>query len=242
MKSVAGIFTSRQDAERAAQQLLDAGASREHIALLTPGDTRRLESLPTDEGEAPGTGAAIGAVAGAATGASIGLPLGAAASLIVPGVGPIIAFGLIGAALFGAGGAAVGTALENTLSRGVPRDDLFVYEDALRSGRSIALALVDDEATALRAREILKQAGALDLETARDRWWAGLREADRGRFAPDEESAYRCGFEAAQWCDDRENVRPQHGALVDDPVFRRGWDQGAAYRRERGVTQLRKSA
>jgi hypothetical protein len=242
MKSVAGIFTSRQDAERAVQRLAEIGISREHLTLLTPGDTRRVESLPRDEGEAPGTGTAIGAVTGMATGASVGLPLGAAMSLMIPGVGPILAFGLIGAALFGAGGAAIGSALETALTPGVPRDDLFVYEDALRAGRSVVIALTDDDAVAVRAREILTDAGALDLDTARDRWWAELRDTDRGRYAPDEESAYRCGFEAAQWCDNRENVRPMHGPLVDDPVFQRGWDQGAAYRRERGVTQLRKSA
>jgi len=242
MKSVAGIFTSRQDAEHTLQRLAAMGISHEHLTLLTPGDARRLENLPTDEGEAPGTGAAIGAVTGLATGASVGLPLGAAVSLIVPGVGPILAFGIIGAALFGAGGAAIGSALETTLTRGVPRDDLFVYEDALRSGNSVVIALTDDDAVATRAHEILKDSGALDLETARDRWWAELRDTDRGRYVPAEEQAYRCGFEASQWCDNRENVRPMHGPLVDDPVFQRGWEQGSAYRRARGVATLRKSA
>jgi len=135
MKSVAGIFSSRDAAERAIQRLAASGIPREHLTLLTPGtDVRRLSSVPVDEGEPPGTGAAIGAVTGLAAGAGVGVPIGAAVSLIVPGIGPILAFGLLGAALFGAGGAAIGNALETTLSQGVPRDDLFVIEDALRSG------------------------------------------------------------------------------------------------------------
>jgi hypothetical protein len=240
MKAVAGIFTSRDAAERAMHRLASLGIARDHLSLLSPGtDTRRLTTIPVDEGEAPGTGAAIGAVAGVATGAGVGLPIGAAVSLVVPGIGPIIAFGLLGAALFGAGGAAIGNALENTLTQGLPRDDLFVIEDALRTGKSVAIALVDDEATALRARDALREEGALDLDTARDRWWSALPEAERGRFDPVEEHAYRCGFEAAQWCDNRENVRPLHGALVDETAFQRGFERGYDYRQ---ASALRKSA
>jgi hypothetical protein len=240
MKSVAAIYPSRDAAERAMHRLTSSGIPHDHLTLLTPGgDRRRLSTVPVDEGEAPGTGAAIGAVTGVATGAGVGLPIGAAVSLVVPGIGPILAFGLLGAALFGAGGAAIGNAIENTLTQGVPRDDLFVYEAALREGRSVVVAFVGDESTAIRAHQALRETGGLDLETARDQWWSGLPEAERGRFEPVEEHAYRCGFEAAQWCDNRENVRPLHGALTDDAAFRRGFERGRDYREARA---LRKSA
>jgi hypothetical protein len=240
MKSVAGIFPSHDAAERAVRRLASLGIPQDRLTLLTPGtDVRRLASVPVDEGEAPGTGAAIGAVTGVATGAGVGLPIGAAVSVVVPGIGPIIAFGLLGAALFGAGGAAIGNALENTLTQGVPRDDLFVIEDALRGGQSVVIAFVDDEATALRAHSALADQGGLDFDIARDRWWSALPEAERGRFEPVEEHVYRCGFEAAQWCDDRENVRPLHGDLVDQPAFQRGFDRGYDYRHTRA---LRRSA
>jgi len=240
MKSVAGIFTSRDAAEQAVRRLASSGIPQDHLTLLAPGsDVRRLASIPTDEGEAPGTGAAIGAVTGAATGAGVGLPIGAAVSVVVPGIGPILAFGLLGAALFGAGGAAIGNAIENTLTQGVPRDDLFVIEDALRAGQSVVIAFVEDEATAMRVHEALREEGALELDTARDRWWSALPEAERGRFEPVEEHEYRCGFEAAQWCDNRENVRPLHGDLIDRPAFRRGFERGYDFRHTRG---LRRSA
>jgi hypothetical protein len=240
MKSVAGIFPSHDAAERAVRRLASLGIPQDRLTLLTPGtDVRRLASVPVDEGEAPGTGAAIGAVTGVATGAGVGLPIGAAVSVVVPGIGPIIAFGLLGAALFGAGGAAIGNALENTLTQGVPRDDLFVIEDALRGGQSVVIAFVDDEATAMRAHSALADQGGLDFDTARDRWWSALPEAERGRFEPVEEHVYRCGFEAAQWCDDRENVRPLHGDLIDQPAFQRGFERGYDYRHTRA---LRRSA
>lgn len=235
MKAIAAIFGSRADAERAAHQLIPLGCAPAHISVLSPGAHPR-EALPSDEGEAQGTGAAIGAVVGGATGAAIGMPLGAAASLMVPGVGPVIALGLIGAALFSAGGAAVGSALETTLSQGVPRDDLFLYEDALRRGRSVVVALTDDEAVAERARETLVAAGGIDVARARDEWWAGLREEERGVFTAEEESAYRSGFEAAL-VNDAYDPAPDVSA-----AYRRGWERGRLYRGHADTHRLPKSA
>ena len=234
MKTIAAIFPARTDAERAAQQLTSLGISPQQITVLTPGSREQLrDTLPTDEGEPQGTGAAIGAVVGGATGAAAGMPLGAAISLMVPGIGPVIALGIVGAALFGAGGAAIGSALEKNLSQGVPRDDLFIYEDALRQGRSVVVALTDDAAAAERAREALREAGGIDVDTARDEWWAGLRDQDRGVYTVDEETQYRRGFELALMGDARE---PAPDA---DAAFRRGWERGRAHRSGAG---LRKSA
>src|SRR6266850_1671777 len=68
MQTVAGTFATRADAERAAAQLEAVGVSRDRITLLSPGaDPRRV--VPTDDGERPGTGAAIGAVVGVGAGA-----------------------------------------------------------------------------------------------------------------------------------------------------------------------------
>ena len=235
MKTIAAIFRSRADAERAAQQLIALGFAPAQISVLSPGSHPR-DAVPSDEGEAQGTGAAIGAVVGGATGAAIGMPLGAAVSLMVPGVGPVIALGLIGAALFSAGGAAVGNALETNLSQGVPRDDLFLYEDALRRGRSVVVALTDDESFADRARETLTAAGGTDVDDARDEWWAGLREDERGVYTPDEESAYRRGFEAALTSGERDPAPD-----VSEP-YRRGWERGRLYRGHADTRRLPKSA
>ena len=236
MKAIAAIFSSRPDAERAAQRLVDLGVPSERLTVLCPGaDPDRVrEALPIDEGEPQGTGAAIGAVVGGATGAAAGMPLGAAMSLMIPGIGPVIALGLVGAAIFSAGGAAIGSALENTLTHGVPRDDLFLYQDALRRGRSVVVALVDDESLADGARDTLTAAGGTDVDAARNEWWAGLREEERGVYSPDEETSYRRGFEAALT-----HEAPEPGRDAD-PAFRRGWERGRAYRGDEG--RLRKSA
>src|SRR5262245_58988112 len=176
MQIVAGTFAMRAEAERAAGQLEVLGVLRDRITLLSPG-TNPHKAAPVDDGERPGVGRAIGAVVGAGTGAAVGFPLGAAVSMMVPGLGPIIASGVIGALLFGAGGAAVGATLEESLVAGMPRDDLFLYEDALRRGCSVVIALIEDDSRADRARESLESTGAEGIDAAHERWWTGLRGA-----------------------------------------------------------------
>src|SRR5215216_2189351 len=113
MKTVAGIFSTRADAEQAVERLRALGLAGENISFLTPGATpEELDAqVPTTETEQPGMGTAFGGVVGGALGVAGGLHLGTAlASLLVPGVGPVLAAGMIGAALLGAGGAAAGAA------------------------------------------------------------------------------------------------------------------------------------
>jgi hypothetical protein len=246
MQTVAGVFTSRADAARAAAALETLGLPRDRVTMLTPGsETHRV---PTDEGEAPGVGATLGAVVGGATGAAVGFPLGAALTLFVPGVGAVVASGLIGAALLGAGGAAVGATLEASLTRGLPRDELFVYEDALRRGHAVVFALVEDAALTDPARDTLAAAGAETIDAARERWWLGLRSAEQERYAAGheaferDEALYRRGFEAAQaadtrgrtWAEARGELRARHGGDAETPSFRHGWERGQAHRREAG--------
>jgi hypothetical protein len=250
MQSVAGVFVRRADAERATAAVTSLGIPRDRVAMLTPGaDTRQV---PTAEGEQPGMGAALGAVTGVAT----GLPVGAAVALLVPGVGPVIASGLIGATLLGTGGAAVGASLERSLTGGLPRDELFVYEDALRQGHSVVIALVDDSALADRVRSLLAEAGAESIDAARDRWWLSLRGAEQERYVDGphaferDEALYRCGFEAAlggavrgrSWEDAVGELRARHGTDCDAPAFRRGWERARGYRKDHHDPDLRKTA
>jgi hypothetical protein len=251
MQSVAGVFVRRADAERAAASLESLGIPRDRITLLTPGSDAR--HVPTDEGERAGMGAALGGV----TGAAVGFPLGAAVSLLIPGVGVVIASGLIGAVLLGAGGAAVGATLEESLVTGLPRDELFVYEDALRRGHSVVIALVEDDGLADAARATLTDAGAETIDAARERWWVGLRSAEQEQYAEGapafarDETLYRRGFEAALagdarghgWNECAERLRARYGADADAPAFRRGWERGQTYLYELGAgSGLKKSA
>jgi hypothetical protein len=144
MKTVVGIFTSTRDAERAVVHLRGIGLPPGNIKLLLPGEAT-LENFATDETEQPGVARAIGAVVGGATGAVAGLSI--AATLLLPGVGVVTAVGLAAAATLAAagavGGAAAGDALEGALEQGLPIDEVYLYEDALRQGRVVLVAEVD---------------------------------------------------------------------------------------------------
>lgn len=251
MKSTVGIFRSRKEAERAAERLLAIGFGKRNIELLTPGATEQeVKAVRTTETEQPGMGKAIGGVVGGALGASGGMSLGAAAaSMLVPGVGPIIASGIIGAALFGIGGAAAGAAagdrLEENMADGLPRDELFIYEDALRRGRSVVIAVAEDDEHAEKAREVFEQAGAETIDSAREQWWVGLRDAEEetysstgGDFKTDEDT-YRRGFEAALHPDVRgkrfeesqDHLTRCYGDVCEHKPFRAGFERGFDYDR-----------
>lgn len=250
MKTVAGIFGARGDAERAVEQLGVLGIGAENISLLTPGMTPEQldEQVPTTETEQPGMGKALGGAVGGALGVAGGLQLGTAlASLLVPGVGPVLAFGVIGAALLGAGGAAAGVAaggaMEEHIAAGLPHDELFVYEDALRQGRTVVIVVADDDEQAEAARAELARAGAETIDAARNEWWIGLRDAEQeaytgrgGDFARDEPS-YRRGFEAAlhtqargrTYDEDVKRLRDCFGSECESEAFRQGYERGQSY-------------
>jgi hypothetical protein len=196
-------------------------------------------------------GKTIGALVGGAAGISGG-PLIVAA--LIPGVGPITALGLLGGAVLAAAGASIGAVaggkLENATTDGIPEDELFVYEDALRQGRSVLIALAADETEASRYRELLQAEGAESVDAAREEWWIGLRGAEQEHYSgfsrnlSDDEKFYRLGFESALHARSRckeydqvlgemtaaiEDLERQHpGAEVEEP-FRRGYERGRDY-------------
>ena len=156
MEAIAGVFTSRSDAERALNELHNIGLSADKTTFLAPGTmdqvNTEMESVTADATEQPGMAKAMGALLGG----GIGVTGGAILMALVPGVGAISAFGLLGAAILGAAGATVGGAAANKVEKdsfqGLPEDEIFVYEDALRKGRSVVIALAENDDQAKQVR------------------------------------------------------------------------------------------
>ena len=177
MKTLVGIFDTQTDAAAAYRDLRSLNLREENIIVLTPGASlRELDAVPTEEGEQPGMGKAIGGVIGGAMGLAGGV---AVATLLLPAVGPVLALGL-GAGSLGLGGAAAGAAgggaLEDLFTRGLPKDEIFLYEDALRHGRTVIVVVCEDEELLTRSREIMERNRAESLDAAREKWWIGLRD------------------------------------------------------------------
>jgi hypothetical protein len=248
MTPVVGVFQSRSAAGEGIERLLAAGVKREHVHVLTPASSdEQIAAVPVSDSEQPGMGAAAGALLGGALGSAGGLSAGAAlASLLVPGVGPILAGSLLGAGLLGFGGAvtgaAAGEALEDTIP-GIPRDEFYVYADALRQGRTVLIAEADDDLHAEAARQGLAEAGAESIDAARDNWWIGLRSAEQESYSADggdfdaDEHIYRLGFEAAQspealgkpYDQALDYLTRRYQISVAHPAFRKGYERGRRY-------------
>lgn len=246
MKSVSGVFDARQDAVRAIELLLAIGVSNDRINLLSPDyPEAQYGALPTSDSEAPGMGPALGAVVGGASGAAVGLGL---TSLLIPGVGPVAVLGLALSALFGAGGvlagAAAGDKVESALDDGLPKDEVFVYEDLVRKGKTVLVALVDDDIAPF-VRTEMEVAGAQSIDEARKNWWVGIRDEEAsyyngkgGAFDRDEEH-YRRGYERALHIDYRgrayqeslEGLRTCDGDMCETEPYREGYERGSAYYR-----------
>ena len=246
MPAVVGVFKSQSEADLGARKLVAAGISEDKINLLTPhasakANAAETESVPRTMGEQPGMVKAIGAVAGGAVGLGIGEGL---ATLLIPGVGPVLAIGLAGGALLGAlAGGAVAGAGEDAIFSGLPEEELYVYKDALKHQRTVLIASAKDKNQAEVAKSALAAAGAESIDRAREMWWLGLRdvekehyEADGGNFETDERT-FREGFRAALETENRGKTYENCSARLRDRFpdswekepFRRGFERGQKY-------------
>jgi hypothetical protein len=250
VKSVVGIFGTWQEAAKAANLLRTVGFEGRNVILLSPGASERdvQAAVPTEDAEQPGMGKAIGSVVGGAAGLSAGALL---ANLLLPGIGPVLAV-TFGAAVGGLGGAAAGAAaggaLENLLSMGVPKDEIFFYEDALRQGRSVVVGLSESDDQIEAGHDALRKAGAETLDAAREKWWIGLKDAEEAEYAmpegfKDVEASYRRGFTAALEPGIRgqsfeaagEYLQKNYPESCREESFRRGFERGRHYYREKAT-------
>jgi hypothetical protein len=250
MITVVGIFEQPNAAGKAVLDLRILGIEHKNIDLLSPGVSEaRLAKVPTADSESPGMAGTMGTVLGGAVGVAGGFSLGVAASFMLPGVGPVLALGSLGAAVLGLaggiGGHAAGESLDRTLLEGLPKDELFLYEDALRQGRSVVLCLAQTELEADEARRILAREGAESIDAARHRWWLGLLDLVREHYNPPSpetdahEDPFRQGFEAALNPEFRGKPWDQVVYLLaeqyrdwSDDRFRRGFERGQRFHSE----------
>lgn len=159
---VVGVFADRNYAEQALTELLQHGFKQDHIGFLVRDDAATsggpTTTLPEehDETEEAGKSAAAGAV----TGSVVGSVVGAAAALLIPGLGPAIAGGILTTTVGGAAlGAATGGFIGALVKLGLSENEARYYEQQVNSGRTIVIVQADDRPT--EAFEILKRNRAL---------------------------------------------------------------------------------
>ena len=119
---------------------------------------------------------------------------------------------------------------------------VFVYEDALRKGRTVVIVMAeDDEANAVRGA--LELAGAESVDRAREMWWLGLRDVEKegyeahGANFEDDERDFRGGFEAALQLRNRnrsyeecyQELADRDARVYESEAFKRGYERGRQY-------------
>ncbi|MBD1871068.1 hypothetical protein H6F88_10265 [Oculatella sp. FACHB-28] len=162
-----GVFSSRQDAEMALQELRDAGFNMDRVSIIArnaKGKDQISDADMNPKEEQVKGGAGAGAVAGSATGGLLGL-IGGLGVLAIPGVGPAAEVGIVLAnTLLGSGiGAAGGSLVGALIGWGVPEDRAQYYGDRLEQGDYV-LVLEGSSDDVRTAEAILNNRGIRDWD------------------------------------------------------------------------------
>lgn len=134
-RAIVGVFEDRLKAEEAVEALHHAGFAHDKIGYALRGADAVAGGMIVD---AEGAKDAKGAVAGAVTGGMVGGVLAAAVSMLLPGVGPVVAGGILASFFGGAiAGTAVGGILGAMTGLGISEEEARFYEKEFHEGKAI---------------------------------------------------------------------------------------------------------
>src|SRR6185295_30934 len=160
--AVFGLYPSVERAERAVDQLVDAGFSNADVSVLMA-DTQGSKDFAHEKQTKAPEGTTTGVAAGGTIGGTLGLLAGIGA-LAIPGVGPFIAAGPIMGALAGLGvGGAVGGLVGALVGMGIPEYEAKRYEGRVKDGGVLLSVHCDTSEEIARAKDVLKRTGAEDI-------------------------------------------------------------------------------
>lgn len=163
---VTGLFSDRASAESAYGAAHGYGYRPDDVNLVMSDETRKKHFTGTTAGKQTelGSKAAEGAGVGGAIGGTVGAIAAAIAavgtSLVIPGLGLVVA-GPLAAAIAGAGAGAAGGGLIGALvGWGMPEERVKEYEEGVKSGGILMGVQAKDDADAARLESDWKGYGA----------------------------------------------------------------------------------
>jgi len=199
-RSVIGLFDSVSEAQRALNELVQAGFSRDHISLVAHDASGQYSKYLNKDGsfdpegdvtadEGAGFGAAVGAITGVL--ASLG-------AMAIPGIGPVIAAGPLLAAVTGGtigavAGAATGGITAALIKTGLPEDEAQYYTEGVRRGGTLLVVDTDSDSKAQRAVDIMDRNGAVDVNQRAQQWkQSGWKYSENAQpYTPDQLKSFR---------------------------------------------------
>jgi uncharacterized membrane protein len=174
-RTVVALYDHLTQAHDAVADLIESGVDRTDISLMAydaeGAYARQMELGERAEVETlSGTG--VGAVIGTLGGLLVGL-----GAMTVPGLGPVITAGTLGATLLSAGvGAAVGGLIGALVDAGIPEPEAEYYAEGIRRGGTLVVAQVPDAAVD-EVAAVLNRHYPVDIDARVARWeeegWEG---------------------------------------------------------------------
>lgn len=177
-KTVLALYDDFDVATDAVEALVNDGFDRNNISIVAHNAGDRYtgtEGVGTHDVNA-GEGAGFGAIVGGLVGLGVAL---------IPGVGPVLAAGPLGAAVAaGIGvvtGAATGGIVAGLIDFGVPENAAQYYAEGIRRGGAlVSIELLDNDNRTGRAQEVLNSFGPVNIDERgamyQEQGWTGFDE------------------------------------------------------------------
>jgi len=210
MNTIFGVFDDAATARRAVDALRASPLKLDDVSIVSRTDDGA--GSMTHDGD---VSASQGATVGAVWGGLVGL-----ASLLIPGIGPFVAFGMLGAAITGAvTGAVVGgiTAALVDFS-GIPEDDARGFEEMAHSGKTLVAVKARDE-DAREVHRLLTSAGA-----------DSINDSETGTFVSGNQPVVTMYNEHGNRLEENLDANPLiHTSLIDDTAAPPGLTNDTVY-------------
>ena len=159
LNTLVAVFDDRVQAENAVDALDQAGFPSDAIGFAIRGEDVTRGGMITD---AVGAKDAKGAAVGAVSGGVLGGVLGAAASLLIPGVGPVVAAGILTMTFGGAvAGTAIGGIFGALTGLEISEAEARFLETEFQSGKAIVAVKAGTRTP--EAAEIFRRHGGYDM-------------------------------------------------------------------------------
>jgi uncharacterized membrane protein len=188
-KTIVAVYDTHQDAKAATEALLNQGFSNQEVSLVASDAKREYykEDTAAEHAETAAGRAGQWAINGGLWGGVAGLVAGLV-GMTLPGVGPVVVAGPLGAMLGGAiTGALVGGLLGGLTSLGIPEEEAHVYAESLRRGGTLVSVTVPEERVEL-ATATLDRYNPVDIDERSATWkkegWSRFDEGAGGYTAP----------------------------------------------------------
>lgn len=138
-RMLTGMFPDRESTENAYESLRERGYTDDDVNLLMSDDTKKkhFSKGKTEIGNKALEGAGTGSAIGGAVGATVGIIAAIGTSLVIPGLGLVIA-GPVAAGLAGAGaGGLTGGVIGALVGSGISEERARLYESGIKKGKVV---------------------------------------------------------------------------------------------------------